>query len=143
MEKISPILARKQPHFNSVLSGCSLRDALNKMHCENSDYLIVVDEDENYLGLLTEHEITDNILLCKKTTENIIVDELMKTNLPVASSDDTVERCLKLMCQHHIHQIPVFDAYAFRGIISADDLLQEVVVMRTEVFDDDREVAIY
>lgn len=143
MEKISPILARKQAHFNSVLSGCTLRDALNKMHCENSDYLIVVDEDENFLGLLTEHEITNNILLIKKSTENIIVDELMKTNLPVASFDDTVECCLKLMCQHHIHQIPVFDEYSFRGIISTDDLLQEVVVMRTEVFDDDREVAVY
>jgi CBS domain-containing protein len=143
METISPILARKQPHFNSVLSGCSLQDALNKMNCENCVYLIVVDEDENFLGLLTEHEITGNIMPGKKSAEKILVDELMNTNLPLASSDDTVERCMKLMCQHHIHQIPVFDDYEFKGIISADDLLQEVVVMRNEVFDDDREIAIY
>jgi predicted transcriptional regulator len=143
METIAPILARKQPHFYYILSGCSLRDALNKMNCENSIYLTVVDEDENFLGLLTEHEITTNIMFGKKPAEKILVDELMNKNLPVASSDDTVERCIKLMCQHHIHQIPVFDDYEFKGIICADDLLQEVAVMRNEVFDDDREVAIY
>ena len=143
METIAPILARKQPHFNSILSGCTLRDALNKMNCENSVYLIVVNDNENFLGLLTEHDITTNIMLGRKPAEKIIVDDLMNKNLPVASSHDTVERCIKLMCQHHIHQIPVFDEYEFKGIICADDLLQEVAVMRNEVFDDEKEAAIY
>ena len=143
METIAPILARKQPHFYFILSGCTLRDALNKMNCENCVYLIVVDEDENFLGLLTEHDITTYILLGKRPAEKIIVDDVMNKNLPVASSEDTIERCIKLMCQYHINQIPVFDDYEFKGIICADDLLQEVVVMRNEVFDDYKEAAIY
>ena len=143
MEKISPILARKQHHFNSILSGCTLKDALSKMNCENSCYLIVVDDDDHFLGLLTEHEIAGKGMLNKKTADKISVDELMNTNLPVASANDTVEDCMKLMCQHHISQVPVFDEHTFKGIISVDDLLQEVMLMRNEVFDDDREVAIF
>ena len=143
MEKISPILARKQHHFNSIQSGCSLKQALHKMRCENTGYLIVVDEDDKFLGLLTEHEITGKALLQKISAEKIIVDDLMNTNLPVASSDDTVECCMKLMCQHHVQQIPVFDEHNFRGIISTDDLLREVVMMRSEIFDDSTEEAIF
>ena len=143
MEKISPILARKQYHFNSILSGCSLKEALHKMRCENTGYLIVVDDDDRFLGLLTEHEITGKALLQKRSAEKISVDELMNTNLPVASADDTVERCMKLMCQHHVQQIPVFEEHHFRGIISSDDLLREVVLMRNEVFDDYKEEAIF
>jgi signal-transduction protein with cAMP-binding, CBS, and nucleotidyltransferase domain len=143
MEKISPILARKQHHFNSILSGCSLKEALHKMKCENTGYLIVVDNDDRFLGLLTEHEITGKAMLQKRSVEKISVDELMNTNLPVASSDDTVEVCMKLMCQHHVQQIPVFEEHQFRGIISSDDLLREVVSMRNEVFDDYGEEAIF
>ena len=143
MEKISPILARKQRHFNSILSGCSLKEALHKMKCENTGYLIVVDNDDRFLGLLTDHEIAGKAMLQKRSVEKISVDELMNTRLPFASSDDTVEGCMKLMCQHHVQQLPVFEEHQFRGIISSDDLLNEVVLMRTEVFDDDKEEAIF
>ena len=143
MEKISPILARKQHRFNSILSGCTLKDALSKMNCENSTYLIVVDNHDHFLGLLTEHEIAGKGILNKKTADKIRVDELMNTSLPVASPDDTVEDCMKLMCQHHINQLPVFDEINFKGIISVDDLLREVMLMRNEVFDDHKEAAIF
>jgi CBS domain-containing protein len=143
MEKLLPILARKQHRFNSIQSGSTLKEALGKMNCENSCYLIVVDEDDNFLGLLTEHDIAGKAVLSKNTADKLRVEDLMNTHLPFASSDDTVEECMKLMCRHHVQQVPVFNDYRFIGIISADDLLQEVVTMRNEVFDDDREVAVF
>jgi predicted transcriptional regulator len=142
MEKISPILARKQYHFNSIQSGSTLKEALSKMNCENSCYLIVMDDD-NFLGLLTDHEIAGKAMLSKNPAEKITVNDLMKTNLPVASPDDTVEGCMKLMCQYHVQQIPVFDRLEFRGIICSDDLLNEVVTMRSEIFDDNKEEAVF
>jgi predicted transcriptional regulator len=143
MEKITPILARKQHHFKSILSDCSLSDALNKMNCENTGYLIVVDNNENFLGLLTDHDIAGKAMQKKRSSDEILVSELMNTRLPVASSDDTVERCMKMMCQHHVQQIPVFDKYEFKGIISMDDLLEEAVMMRSEIFDEENEMVIY
>ena len=113
------------------------------MNSENTGYLIVVDNNDNFLGLLTEHEIAAKGMYSIKNADTIKVDELMNTKLPWANCDDTVEACMRLMCQHHVQQIPVFENFHFRGIISADDLLQEVMLMRTEVFDDDRETAIY
>jgi predicted transcriptional regulator len=143
MEKLSPILARRQHHFNSILPGSTLKEALGKMNCENSCYLIVMDENDQFLGLLTEHEIAGKAMLSENTAEKILVRDVMKTNLPVVSPDDTVEECMKLMCQYHIQQIPVFDSYDFKGIICSDDLLNEVVTLRTEVFDDSREEAVF
>ncbi|MEJ0104996.1 MAG: CBS domain-containing protein [Bacteroidota bacterium] len=57
MEKIASILSRKQPHFNNVSSSSLVSDALFQMSCQNIDYLVVVDENGKFAGLLSEHDI--------------------------------------------------------------------------------------
>ena len=56
MEKIAEVLNQKYPQFNTILYNRSVTDALFQMRCENVDYLIVLDEAENFLGLLTEND---------------------------------------------------------------------------------------
>ncbi|HET9744167.1 MAG TPA: CBS domain-containing protein, partial [Chitinophagaceae bacterium] len=54
---------------------------------------------------------------------------------PAATTDDTVERCMQLMRQHHVRYLPVFEDYSFRGIVSTEDILEEAVNNRMEIFD--------
>ena len=46
MEKITSILAKKEPYFHTVSPTSSVDRALNQMCCENVEYLIVMDDDE-------------------------------------------------------------------------------------------------
>ena len=71
-------------------------DALNRMNYENIDFLIVMD-DEQFLGLLTEHDIASKAIMNFRPLNKILVTEMMNTQLPVISSEDTLERCMKLM----------------------------------------------
>jgi CBS domain-containing protein len=136
MEKVTSILSRKHHSFNHVLPGTNLRDALFRMNCENADYLIVMDEDDRYLGILSDHDITSKAMFGRKPIENILVAEVMNTRLPVVDADDTVERCIRLMRQFRVRYLPVYNNFSFCGIVTSDDILQEAINNRTEIFDD-------
>jgi CBS domain-containing protein len=134
MEKITSILAKKELHFHTVSPGSSADTALSRMCHENVDYLIVMD-DNNYVGLLTEHDITSKVLITNKQLAKTKVSDIMNKGLPAATTDDTVERCMQLMRQHHVRYLPVFEIHSFRGIVSTEDILEEAVNNRMEIFD--------
>ena len=134
MEKITSILAKKEPHFHTVSPGSSADTALSRMCHENVDYLIVM-EDGKYVGLLTEHDITSKVVITAKQLTKTMVCDIMNKGLPAATTDDTVERCMQLMRQHHIRYLPVFEIHSFRGIVSSEDILEEAVNNRMEIFD--------
>lgn len=136
MEKVTSLLARKHPSFNHVLPDANLRDALFRMNCENVDYLVVIDDDDRFLGILSEHEVTSRALFSRKPVENIIVADVMNTKLPVVDADDTIESCIRMMRQFRVRYLAVYDNFSFCGIISIDDILQEALAQRTEIFDD-------
>jgi CBS domain-containing protein len=135
MEKITNILSKKEPHFHTVSPASSADFALSQMCCENVDYLIVVDEDERYIGLITEHDIARKVMYANKPMKKTTVKDVMNERLPVATTDDTVERCMQLMRQHNIRYLPVFENFSFRGIVSSEDILEEAVNNRMEIFD--------
>ena len=134
MEKITSILAKKELHFHTVSPGSSAETALSRMCHENVDYLIVMD-DEKYVGLITEHDIASKAVIRNKQLTKTKVGEIMNNNLPAAATDDTVERCMQLMRQHHVRYLPVFEIHSFRGIVSSDDIIEEAVNNRMEIFD--------
>ena len=139
MEKLTGILASKQPHFMRIAPASKLQDALSRMNTQGTDYLIVMDDDEKFLGLLTEHDIFTKSLYGSKSFSNSRVSDLMNTALPLAAADDTVEQCMRLMKRHHVRYLPVFDNHDFVGIVSADDLLEVVITRGKKVFDKETE----
>ena len=134
MEKITSILAKKEPHFFTVSPGSSADAALSRMCHENVEYLIVM-EDEKYVGLLTEHDITSKAVITNKQLTKTKVSDIMNNRLPAATTYDTVERCMQLMRQHHVRYLPVFEIHSFRGIVSSEDIIEEAVNNRMEIFD--------
>jgi CBS domain-containing protein len=139
MEKVTAILDRKQTHFNKISPECSISEALYRMSNQNMEYLIVVNDDEKFLGLLTEHDITRKTILTRLSGEHTSVLEIMNNRLPFADVEDTVEHCMRLMKQYNTRYLPVFEGFRFRGIISGDDILEEAVYNRAGIFDEAEE----
>ncbi|MBS1918701.1 MAG: CBS domain-containing protein [Bacteroidetes bacterium] len=136
MEKVITILGRKQPYFNTVTSDTALNDALHKMNCENIRYLIVMDGDR-FLGLLSEHDIFSKTMMKQLPLERMTVGQIMKTGIPIVDSEETVENCLKMMQLFKVHHLPVFDDFRFCGVVSSDDILQEAMQHRKDIFDEE------
>ena len=134
MEKVTNILSRKHPNFNTVLPTCCVDDALHQMHCENVDHLVVLDGNA-FLGILSEHDITSKGIFANKPLTLVYVKDIMNTRLPMATIDDSVERCMHLMNQFNVRYMPVFEDRTFKGVISVEDIIQEAIFFREAIFD--------
>jgi CBS domain-containing protein len=134
MENVATIIDRKQPHFKRISPDSSINDALVQMSGRKVEYLIVMDEDENFLGLLTEHDIAKKAIFINRQLAQIKVKEMMNTLLPFADVNDSLKHCMRLMRQFNIRHLPVFENLTFRGIISSDDILEELLHVQEEVF---------
>ena len=135
MERITSILNRKEAHLHTVSPESLVTNALQQMRSENVDYLAVINEEERFLGILTDHDIATKIIFGRKPLNKTLVREIMNTRLPVATTDDTVEKCMRTMQQHNVRFLLIFDGFDFRGVVSSDDIIHEVVESRMEIFD--------
>ena len=127
MENISNILNRKANLLHRISPENTADSALKQMCCENVESLAVIDDEENYLGLITEHDINSGIFMANKNLQGTSVRDLIKDQRPHASLLDTLENCLKTMSRHKVHHMPVFHNRQFVGVISSDDILEELV----------------
>jgi CBS domain-containing protein len=135
MEKITSILCRKESHFHTISPIDTVANALNQMCCENVEYLVVMDDDDRFMGLVTEHDIATGAVVSNKSLLKTKVMDIMNKNLPLATTEDTVEKCMQLMRQHHTRWLPVFEGFIFKGIVTNEDILDEAVYNRMEIFD--------
>lgn len=137
METIMHILRHKTPDFHTTVPGASLKNAMHQMFCENTDHLVVMDEAGKFLGVVSEHDITTKGLMAKKSLEEIPVKEVMNTQLPMAMVNDSIDKCMRLLKQHHARFLAIFENFTFKGVISAFDFLEEIVNKGKNVFDSD------
>lgn len=141
MENILTILAKKQSHFNKVSPDTTIKDALGRLQNQYCDYLIVLDDNDNFLGLLTEHEIVTRLYFNSNIEEDTTVKQIMNNRFPVTDAACSIEDCMRMMRRFNVRYLPVFEDLHFVGIISTDDILHQAILHRSEIFDkDDRQV---
>lgn len=126
MSKIKDILAKKGPHFNIVTPETKVLDALTLMKAENLSYVVVMQNDQ-YLGLMSERDYTHKIKLEGRRSETATVKDIMTSDYPVIGFSDDLERCMVLMNVYKTRYLPVFDEMEFKGILTMNDLMREAI----------------
>lgn len=126
MEKITDVLGRKHPQFNTISPSATVKDALYKMYCEHVDYLIVL-ENEAFVGILTEHDVAGKVLFSEKPLHNTLVKEFMTTEIPVVTEEESVEYGMRLLEQHKAHYLAVFEDFSFKAIVTSQDLMRQAL----------------
>ena len=135
MEKIADVIKSKFPQFNTIPCNRSVSDALYQMHCENVDYLIVLDEKETFVGILTEHDVASKVLFNLKDLDKIQIAEFMTAALPVCTMEDSVEYALQLLENYNAKYVAVYDQFDFKGVLSVHDLVKVALSRRQEMFE--------
>lgn len=143
MEKITIILQRKQSNQKIISPQSMVSDALTRMHWEKTDHLAVIDDNKNFLGIVTEHDIVSKSLSAGLISSETLVKDIMSTHFPVAFIEDSVQECMLSMQQYHVRILPVFDGHIFKGVVTTEDILYEAIWNRNEIFDEEREIITY
>ena len=132
MEKITDLLARSHPQFNTVSPAATVKDALYKMYCEHVDFLIVM-EAEKFVGILTEHDVAGKVLFSDKPLQHTKVEEFMTTEIPVVSDEDSLEYGMQLLEHHKARYLAVYEEFSFKAIVSVQDLMRHALKHRQAV----------
>ena len=134
MRTVKHILDRKSRNLATISPNKTVFEALQLMAEKNIGSVIVMDG-ENYLGILSERNYARQIVLLDKSSKEVLVKEIMRTDLPKLSENDKIEKCMELMSQLNVRYLPVIENDKLIGLISIKDILDEVLLHQKEVID--------
>ena len=134
MKTVKEIFESKQKAFNFTTPDAKVYDALVQLNSVNLSYLIVQDA-TGYKGIFSERDYTRNVILKGRSSSTTTVSEVMTTDLPIVSLDDTAEQCMHLINAHKTRYLLAYDNQQFVGVITINDLLRLIIANKEEVFD--------
>lgn len=120
---IETILATKGPNVVTVRPTQSVQEAVNVLVAHRIGALVVVDDADHPIGIISERDIVRE-LARSDTLTNRAVSDAMTKNLITASSDDDLAAVGKTMIDKRFRHVPVVDAGTLVGIISIGDVLK-------------------
>ena len=131
MKKVADILNRKGKSTIAVSPQTTVIDALRLMADKNIGSVLVMSGDD-YLGLMTERDYSRKIILVGRSSNDTTVADIMSTDLPSVQPNDSIDHCMQLMSEKHIRYLPVFTNGKVGGIVSINDVVQEIILSQQE-----------
>ena len=136
MRTVKDILDSKNKVFNHINPDELVIDAINLLNSVNLSYLVVMENNE-YKGIFSERDYTRNVILKGRASNSTMVKEVMTTDLPIVTLNDSVEYCMNLMNSHKARYLLAYNDRHFVGVVTIHDLLREVIANKEDVFDQD------
>jgi predicted transcriptional regulator len=130
-KKVSDVLLRKGSHITTVAPDSSVLDALRIMADQNIGSVMVISEN-GYQGIMTERDYSRKVVLKGKSSTDTRVSEIMSSDFPRVTANDTIEYCMQLMSDKNIRYLPVFESEVVIGIISINDVVRETILSQQE-----------
>src|SRR5262245_47227224 len=130
-KKVADILLRKGSNITTVSPGTTVLEALHLMADQNIGSVMVL-EDGHYLGIVTERDYSRKVALNGKSSTDTRVKEIMSSDLPRVTPNDSVDYCMQLMSDKNIRYLPVFTGEQVSGIISINDVVKETILSQQE-----------
>jgi CBS domain-containing protein len=118
------ILKRKGTDTVTIHDGELIATAVNVLAQENIGALIVTDDVERVMGVLTERDIVRSLANRGAQTLKRTVHELMKSQTATCTLDDNVKDLMQIMTRQRVRHLPVMEDGVLRGIVSIGDLLK-------------------
>ena len=126
MSVVKYILDSKGIDVWAVSSDDSVFEAIKMMAEKNVGALLVID-DEQLSGIVSERDYARKVILKGKSSEKTPVKDIMTANIISAHPTQTVEECMELMSANRIRHLPVLDGGKLVGVLSIGDLVKAII----------------
>ncbi len=141
---IAHVLARKGARVITTRPEQSIRQALTQLAEHNIGALVVVDEGERPVGILSERDIVRAAARDEKLFERS-VGELMTRNVVVGLPEDDLKAVGYTMTERRIRHLPIVEKGKLVGIVSIGDVVKaqrdeyegEVDTLQTQIAEHD------
>lgn len=131
---IEAILNQKSGEIWSVAPGATVYEAVALMAEKNVGALVVT-EDEQLVGIISERDYTRKVMLRGKRSRETFVHEIMSTDVKTVEPKESVDDCLVFMTDKRVRHLPVVVDGKLRGVISIGDLVKHVISVQNATLD--------
>jgi len=133
-ETIGWILRNKNGGIWSIAPDDTVYDALAMMAEKEVGALLVMSGGK-LVGIISERDYARKIILQGRHSKDTTVQEIMTGAMYTCTVDDTVDDCLRIMTNHRIRHLPVFDRGSLVGVISIGDLVNAIIREQARTID--------
>jgi len=130
MMKTRHLLKDRTQSYYSIMPDRTMAEAVNLMMKQVIGALIVM-EDDRIKGIVTERDVMATVHRQGSSLENILVRDVMASNLVVCQADDSLDQVMELLFDndtgHRIRHLPVMDNDRLVGIISIADIVHAML----------------
>ncbi|HVY69384.1 MAG TPA: CBS domain-containing protein [Verrucomicrobiae bacterium] len=123
---IRSILSQKPSRIHTIRPDSTVFEAIQSMADKNIGALLVL-EGNRLLGVISERDYTRKVALKGRSSKETPVREIIATPPVVATPEDSVEDCMKLMTSHRIRHLPVLQDGQLIGVVSIGDLINWLI----------------
>jgi CBS domain-containing protein len=128
---VNQILNAKGKNVYSVLSTTTVYEALKVMGEKNIGAILVID-DTDLKGILSERDYARKIVLKDKSSKETLVNEIMESNVFSVKLSNNIEDCMELMSTKRIRHLPVLEDGIVVGIISISDVVKAIIEIQKD-----------
>jgi CBS domain-containing protein len=122
--KAEHILRRKGRRTITVSPDATLKEASNTLSEHNIGALIVTDEANRIVGVLSERDIVHQISERGPVALRLSVENAVEGDPATCTPDDSVKDLMEFVTRERVRHLPVLNDGTLDGIISVGDLLK-------------------
>ena len=125
--KIKVIIDKKGSEIYSISPNATLGAMAEEMNERRIGSLLVLDAEQNMLGIVTERDFLRNVTRLHEKWEDVLVKDVMTSKLITTTMDETLDQVMEKMSENHIRHIPVLaDDDKVVGLLSVVDIIRSL-----------------
>ena len=109
MTTVAQVLQNKDNSVYTIAPNASVRSAIKLMAEKNIGALVVTNEDQKVVGIISERDYTHKIELQGRSSLTTNVDQIMTRNVITVTTGMEINQCLKIMTDGHLRHLPVVE----------------------------------
>ena len=127
MLTVKDMLDRKGHTAWTIGPDASVLEALQLMAKKGVGALVVVDKDDEVIGILSERDYARKIILMGRQSQDTPVKDIMTKEVYGVHHETTADECMALMTDKHFRPLPVCKDGKLAGIISIGDVVKAII----------------
>lgn len=124
---VDTILKQKGSRVWTIPGEATVFEAIQLMAARNIGALVVLSKEEKLAGIFSERDYTRKVALHGKSSKETFVSEVLSPRLHVATPQNTIEECMRLMTENRVRHLPVLNGEALVGLVSIGDLVNWII----------------
>ena len=127
MGAVSNLLDSKGYEVLTVGPDQPVHEALENMAKVSAGTSVVM-EGGDVVGIFSERDVIRKVVLQGKDIDNVLVKDIMSSDLTTITPESSLDHCMKLMTDKRIRHLPVLRDNELCGIVSIGDVVKYLIV---------------